>query len=253
MKFIKMRILFISFLTTLFVGTTLSAQLLEGRVVYEKTSYWTKIYSRLTFLSREEKDRIAMTYKNSDGYKTKMELFFTESKSLYTYPEEKENEAGYSWNNSEHIIYREFENDKRTEILELIGKTYIIDDSLNTPKWKIMNDIKEIQGHICMKAITQNTAKDQEITAWFASDIPVSAGPEEYFGLPGLILELDVNKGDVIITAVKLDLKPVSEKIKLPRKMKGKKITYDQYNTIIKDHISSSIKSYRNPYWSIPY
>jgi len=247
MKLLKLSILLF------FISTTLTAQPLEGRVVYEKESYWTRIYSRLTFLSREEKDRIATTYKNMESYKTKMELFFTDTKSLYTYPEEKENDGGYSWSNSEHLMYRDFENQNRTEMLQLIGKVYVIEDSLNAPTWKVMNEIKEIQGHICMKAVTHNAAKDQEITAWFASDIPVSAGPEEYFGLPGLILELDINNGDVIITAVKLELKSVSEKIKLPRKMKGKKINYEQYNTLISEHISSSMKTHRNPYWSIPY
>ena len=47
------------------------------------------------------------------------------------------------------------------------------------------------------------------VVAWYALDIPVSAGPETG-GLPGLILELDINKGSIVFKAVE-----ISEKIKL--------------------------------------
>lgn len=247
-----MKILIITCLS-LITSISVYAQPMEGKVVYERTSYWTKIYSRLTYLSKEEKDRIALAYSKQDGYKTKMELLFSPSKSLYTYPEETENSGEYSWSNSEHVIFRDFDNARKTDIIELIGKTYIIEDSLIAPKWKILNEIKEIQGQMCMKAQSQNTVKGQTITAWFADNLPVSAGPDEYFGLPGLILELDINDGDVIITATNVEFKPVNEKIILPRKMKGRKINTEQYNSLINNHIKTSIKAYRNPYWSIPY
>ncbi len=242
-------------LAVFLVSLTLSgyAQSPEGVVTYEKTYYWTKINGRLTYLSQEEKDRMARTYKNWDGQKSKMELFFSDTKSLYTYSEEIENTGGTSWQQSEFLIFRDFEKEKRTDVIEMLGKVHIVEDSISIPKWKILNEIKEVSGYLCMKAETQDTVKNQVITAWFAQDIPSQAGPDLYSGLPGLILELDINNGDVIITATKVDLKPVSDKIALPKKLKGKKITFSQYNKLLDDHIKSNMKAFRNPYWSIPY
>ena len=55
------------------------------------------------------------------------------------------------------------------------------------------------------------------IVAWFASDIPVSAGPAEYQGqLPGLILELNVNDGRQVFLATEIAAKADIASIKEP-------------------------------------
>jgi GLPGLI family protein len=55
------------------------------------------------------------------------------------------------------------------------------------------------------------------IIAWFASDIPVSAGPAEYQGqLPGLILEMDVANGRQIFKATEILAKADLASIKAP-------------------------------------
>jgi GLPGLI family protein len=127
-----------------------------------------------------------------------------------------------------------------------------VDDSLHTPKWKVMNQIKDVAGYICMKAVTEDTVKKQKITAWFAGDIPISAGPERYFGLPGVILELDINEGDVVITATKIEFKKLDKELIIP-KTKGKKIKDADYDALLRKHLKDSIKSQRNPYWAIRY
>ncbi len=103
-----------------------------------------------------------------------------------------------------------------------------------------------------MKAETEDTIKKQKIVAWFAQDIPVPAGPERYFGLPGLILELDINEGDVTIVANKVEFKILTKELNL-KKLKGKKIADADYNKIIMDYIKESIKGFRNPYWGLRY
>lgn len=230
-----------------------SAQKMEGEVTYERTYHWTRIYSRLTFLSNEEKDRIKMTWGNNDEYKRKMAFYFTPDKSLYTYPKEQDNEGGWSWRESEYRIYRDFAKEKGTDVIQMLDKIYIVEDSLNVPKWKVMNKIKEIAGYMCMMAVTEDTIKNHKITAWFADNLPVSGGPELYYGLPGLILELDINDGDVVTTALKVDLKPVKEELEVPKKLKGKRINHQQYIDLISNHIKDSIKAHRNPYWAMPY
>lgn len=231
------------------------AQKMEGVVTYERVQYQAKIYSRLTFLSQEEKDRIKMTWGNRDEWKTKMKLYFSPTQSKYTYfnTQGQTEEGTYSWRQDEYEIYRDFDKERKTEIIEMLGRTYIVDDSLNMPRWKIMNQIKDINGHVCMMAVTEDTIRNQKITAWFADDIPVQAGPERYYGLPGLIMELNINEGDVIITATTIEMKPVAEDLKLPKKLKGRKITDTEYDKIISTHIRDSVKSHRNPYWAIRY
>lgn len=227
---------------------------MEGEITYEKVYHYTKMYSRLTYLSTEEKDRMKMTWGKDDEYKQDMKLFFNEQKSYYTYSKTQEsNEGGYSWNEKEYKVYRDIENEKRTDIIEMLGKIYIVEDSVRSPKWKVMNKIKEVNGYMCMMAVTVDTIKNQQITAWFADNLPVSIGPELYGGLPGLILELDVNEGDIVITAKKIEMKTITEDINIPKKLKGKKITEPQYNTLVSTHIKDSMKAHRNPFWSMPY
>jgi GLPGLI family protein len=55
------------------------------------------------------------------------------------------------------------------------------------------------------------------ILAWFASDIPVSAGPAEFQGqLPGLILEMDVANGRQTFRATEISAKADLAAIKEP-------------------------------------
>ncbi|MCU0326419.1 MAG: GLPGLI family protein [Spirosomaceae bacterium] len=233
---------------------TVFAQQNEGQITYERVQHWTKIMNRLPYLSKEEKDRIANTWGDDEGYKEKMLLKFNANESHYSYEKDTgETEDGsWSWRNSDYIIYRNFANETKTELMEMLGKTYVVEDSLRYPKWKVMNQIKDIAGYICMKAVTEDTVKKQLITAWFCGDIPASVGPERHFGLPGAILELDINEGDAVITATKVELKKMDTSLKIA-KVKGKKINDSQYTLLISNHMKDSIKSYRNPYWAMRY
>ena len=80
-----------------------------------------------------------------------------------------------------------------------------------------------------------------------------SGGPEGYHGLPGMILELDINEGDVVITATNIKLTNDPVNLPMPKKMKGKQLTIGEFDKIIEDYISDSIEAERNPYWRIRY
>lgn len=245
----------LSFLLLLLVLPALAQTQNEGVVSYERTTNWVKLINRLTFLSKEEKDRAAQTWKNDSDHKEKMKLVFNADKSLYTWESDRaESEDGsWSWRQQDLVMYRDFAANRKTDIVEMLTKVYVIEDSLRTPTWKIMNQLKDIAGHVCMKAVTEDTVKNQKITAWFSQDLALSMGPEQYFGLPGMIMELDINEGDVVITATKVEYKPVEKELALPKKIKGKKINDTQYDQLISTHIRDSMKAYRNPYWSIRY
>lgn len=76
---------------------------------------------------------------------------------------------------------------------------------------------------------------DQTITAWFTSEIPFSTGPDEFFGLPGLILAVEIN-GETAFLATSIDLTPPEEGV-LSKPDKGKKVTQEEFNKIIEDKI----------------
>lgn len=244
-------------LLMLLVSFTTNAQSQQkdsGVIIYERKSNWAKIYSRATFLSQEEKDRMQQTWKNDSENKTKMKLYFSPSKSIYTYnSDQNESEDGtYTWRQSDFIVSKNFDTEQSLEVHEMIGKTYILDDTLRAPKWRIMNQLKDINGYICMKAVTKDTVRKQDITAWFTDTLPSMAGPERYFGLPGVILELEINDGDVIMTAEKIEFKNVEEELKMKKLPKGKKIDEKTYNSLISKYLTECMTSHRFP-WGIRY
>jgi GLPGLI family protein len=233
------------------VNTFVQGQSVEGIVTYQRTQYWTKILPKLTFLSKEEMDRELRTWgSNDDGWKTKYQLVFNENESKFT-EIQQESEYGYNRRPSEYMIYRDFKNERRIEIEDISARQYMIEDSLKSYSWKIMNKIKEVNGQLCMMAMTEDTIRKQKIVAWFANNIPSSAGPERYFGLPGLIMELDIDDGAVIITALSVEMKPVAEQLKLTKKFKGKKITGTAYDLMIKNILDTAIKGHRYPYSAV--
>ena len=66
------------------------------------------------------------------------------------------------------------------------------------------------------------------ITAWFATDMPGSFGPDTYQGqLPGTILEIDVNNGRNSFKAIEISPKVDVAKVKEPSK--GKKTTQEEF------------------------
>jgi GLPGLI family protein len=246
---IKYQILFIN----LFFLFNLQSQNV-CQINYVRTEFWGKIVQRLPYLSKEEKDRSILTRGRDEGYKSKYILTFDSTQSFYTYEEESaaESNYGYSWRKEDYLIYKDFANKRKLSQIEELGKTYLIEEIYQRPKWKILNEIKDVAGYICMKAETTDTIKNHKITAWFTDALTLSTGPEEFDGLPGTILELIKNDGDVTITATSVILPKNPLPLKVP-KMKGKKIISSKFNELIQKHIIESIEAQRNPYWSIRY
>ena len=209
--------------------------------------------SRLPFLSSEEKDRIKLTWGNwSDNKGENYDYFFNEDQAMYTQKEE-ESDGEYSWSQEKYLLFRDYKKETVKDWRELLGKKYLVEDELPKFKWKILNEIKEIEGYLCMKAETYDPVKDHTIHAWFADGIIFSGGPEGFAGLPGMILELDINDGDVLVTATKVELTPDKVNFPMPKKMKGKSIKISAFDNIVSNFISDSIDAERNPYWRIRY
>jgi GLPGLI family protein len=68
------------------------------------------------------------------------------------------------------------------------------------------------------------TRDGRSVVAWYTEDIQSSAGPEVYGGLPGLILQLDINGGEMVLTAVELATQGMDKGV-VKEPVDGKKIT----------------------------
>ena len=226
----------------------------QGIIRYERSMDFSKLVQQLSYMSKEEKDRAAMTSGRWGKWVEIYDLIFTPAYSYYTETSKELAQSGrlYSDRKILYAIYRDFDHQRIQEWHEMLDKNYHLEDVMLKPKWKILNEIKEIQSFLCMKAETYDSIKQQKIVAWFTDAIPVSAGPEQSFGLPGMILELDVNDGTKIVTATEVNLSGESGLPTFPKK-KFKKINLQKYNLLIADFISSSIKGQRNPYWQLRY
>lgn len=83
--------------------------------------------------------------------------------------------------------------------------------------------------------------KEITVTAWYTPQIPVNNGPGEYWGLPGLILEINADRTTMLCS--KIVLNP-SEKDEIKKPSKGKEVTRDEYNTIMKQKMEEMREMY---------
>ena len=244
------------YITSIFIALfswSASAQMAEGTITYNRKTNWISIMEKLPYVSSEEADRMRLTWGNNDDNKGQNYLLYLkEGKAVYTYKEE-ESESGWSWKKDDYVLIRDYKDNTLVENKEELGVLFLVEDKIPKRKWKILTEIKEVAGYLCMKAETQDTIKGQTIHAWFTDAIPSSAGPEGYDGLPGMILELDINDGDAVITATDVDLTTPVDKLPIPKKLKGKKVDMAEMNQKIEDFIAESIEGRRNPYWRIRY
>jgi len=107
---------------------------------------------------------------------------------------------------------------------ESVGECLIYDNTLL--EWELTQESKIINGYTSYKA----TRSKGKVIAWYTPVIPVNFGPKGEFGLPGLILELEVGK--VIFNATKIVLNPKKQP-KVEKPTNGKLVSKEEYNKII--------------------
>jgi GLPGLI family protein len=72
--------------------------------------------------------------------------------------------------------------------------------------------------------------REQTLTAWYSPEIAVNHGPDVFWGLPGLILE--VSNGERTLICSQVILNPSDAKAVVPA-TKGKKVTEAEYEAIM--------------------
>ena len=121
---------------------------------------------------------------------------------------------------------------------ELDSRIFLIKMPFSEFNWAITSIQKKIGNYTCYKATmsfprtTVSGIKQIPVVAYFTPEIPYSYGPARYVGLPGLVLEAEVD--NIIIYASKIILnKTEKEVIEVPKK--GKLISENEFNELTKN------------------
>jgi len=105
-----------------------------------------------------------------------------------------------------------------------------------TGPFKKKEEVKEGEAKVEEKEKRTNFMDDFElpkeitITAWYTPEIPVNQGPEGYWGLPGLILEVNDGKTVILCSKVVLNSK---DKVEIKAPNNGKEISQKEYDETV--------------------
>ncbi len=168
------------------------------------------------------------------------------------------------------VLYKNTKEGRFANQNESFSKLFLIKDKLKKLDWKLESETKNIGEYTCYKATLKRkveiresimtikgTRKDSEededkepemeeitITAWYTTQIPVNNGPGNYYGLPGLILE--VNDGMETVICSKIVLNP-KNKVAISEPKKGKEVTQEKYDAIMEKKMKEMEEQYHRP------
>jgi GLPGLI family protein len=156
--------------------------------------------------------------------------------------------------------YKNIKEQKLVQSQEFYGKRFLVKDDLYKIDWTMGTETKKIGQYTCYRAkafvpanelnwydfswgdLAQNTDKDGDaekveekltlVEAWYTPQIPVTQGPAEYWGLPGLILEVSVNNTTLLCIEVVINKE---DKVAIEAPEKGKEITKNDYTLTVRD------------------
>ena len=128
----------------------------------------------------------------------------------------------------ESIMYVNNENGEYVHQQGIMGKPFRIVDKLEKKKWKLTGEKVKYLDYECQKAVWED--EDNFVVAWFAPQIPAQIGPASYRGLPGAVLMVSIDEGQVEIKANKVELGSLTEEISIPKE--GKKVSEEKFEEI---------------------
>ena len=159
------------------------------------------------------------------------------------------------------LLYKNIKENRFANKTDLMGKVFLVKDSLTQYDWKMTGETKNIGNYTCYKAIYEREQEnismsmvDGEMkeskkmetittTAWYTPDVPINNGPGNYWGLPGLILE--INDGRLTIACTEIVLNP-TEKIEIVEPTKGKKVNSEKFEEISRKKSKEMMERFRS-------
>ena len=137
------------------------------------------------------------------------------------------------------VFYKNLSKNEAVNQRDLLGKLFLITDTIEKQDWKLEKETKNIGDYACFKAtrtrISENSTGEKSeipIVAWYTPEIPIALGPFTYAGLPGLILEITDGNSTYLCSQIVLNPKN-SVIIESPKK--GKSVTKNEFEKIQAD------------------
>ena len=260
-----------TFMLSCLITGSMFAQDFSGRATY-KTHRKSSIELDSTMMAANPGIQEQMEAQMRKMFQKTFTLDFTKSESMYKEEQELDAPKGPSANGGamimmiggdggSDILYKNILEKRMANKTDLMGKIFLIKDNLVSYDWELTGETKNIGNYTCYKAAYEIEEDDiiidmidgevkevkktikRTIVAWYTPDVPVSNGPSNYGGLPGLILE--VNDGDETIMCSEIVLNPKEVKeIKEP--IKGKIVTREKFAEISLEKTKEMMNRYRS-------
>ena len=113
-----------------------------------------------------------------------------------------------------------------------MDRQFLITDELKEIGWKLSGEEAQFLDRRVMKATAvQDTVS---VEAWFAPEIPAPLGPGGYTGLPGLILMLNMNDGEILFEA---DSVALDVDVDLARPDRGREVTQAEFDRLVAEKL----------------
>ena len=260
-----------TFMLSCLISGSMFAQDFSGRATY-KTHRKSSFELDSTTIAANPGIQEQMEAQMRKMFQKTFTLDFTKSESMYKEEQELDAPKGPSANGgvmvmvmggdgSSDILYKNIKEKRMANKTDLMGKIFLIKDNLVSYDWELTGETKNIGNYTCYKAVFEKEEESVEINmidgevkeekgmkkrtlvAWYTTDVPISNGPNNYGGLPGLILE--VNDGDLTIVCSEIILNPKEVKeIKEPTK--GKIVTRKKFAEISLEKTKEMMNRYRS-------
>lgn len=256
-------------LSALLIGVVINAQDFQGKAYYQ-TQRKTNMEFGGSQMSDAQKAKMEAMLKKQ--FERTYILTFNKEASIYKEEEKLDAPTGnvqaggmrvmVMGGNSGLERYKNTKTKKFANEQDLFGKSFLVKDNLEEYKWELGEESKVIGKYLCFKATStrevenlsmsfdsedddktkepERVKETQTITAWYTMEIPVSNGPDDYWGLPGLILEL--HDGDDMTYLCSKIIMNTKDKIEEPTT--GKVINSEEYQTIMEKKMKEMQEQY---------
>jgi GLPGLI family protein len=134
------------------------------------------------------------------------------------------------------ITYKNIKDNILLKEHTIKNKDFSAKDKLTDYEWTITDETTVINGYKCTKATT--TKDIFPISVWYCAEIPINDGPAEFWGLPGLIIKVDLG-GYSTITLDRIQITKEDFPINEPEN-KSKQTTLYNFYSIIDSYLEST-------------